>query len=84
MKILTTVANQASTCLWLSQILEIIVYKDADRINHFRGTVDPLNSRIVLLDAKGKVIWFHDRGYSASKISELDRIVRTFKTRSSE
>ncbi len=62
----------------------VTVYRNADDIANFTGTEDPLNSRVVLLDVNGKVIWFHDRGYSASKISELDRVVRDLNVRYSE
>ena len=54
----------------------ITVYKDADIIANYLGTEDPLNARVALLDANGKVIWFHDRGYSATRVSNLDQIVR--------
>lgn len=52
------------------------VYKDAPRIVDFLGNVEPINSRVVLLDAEGRVHWMHDRGYSASKLMELDEQVR--------
>ena len=55
----------------------ITVYKDADIIANFLGTEAPFNARVALLDAEGKVIWFHDRGYSATLMSELDQIVRS-------
>ncbi len=57
----------------------ITVYKDADVIANFLGTEDPLNARVALLDANGNVIWFHDRGYSAKWISDLDRTVRALR-----
>ncbi len=62
----------------------ITVYKDADTITNFTGTADPLNSRVALLDRNGKIIWFHDRGYSASLVSDLDRVVRSLNTSSVE
>lgn len=57
----------------------ITVYKDAGIIADFLGTEDSLNARVVLLDASGKVIWYHDRGYSATVVSDLDRRVRTMQ-----
>ena len=54
----------------------VTVYKDADIVANFLGTEDPLNARVALLDANGKVIWFHDRGYSATRVSDLDQTVR--------
>ena len=53
------------------------VYKDAEMIAQFLGNTKPLNVRVVLVDEEGKIIWFHDRGYSADKAIELDKEVRT-------
>ena len=52
------------------------VYKDAEQIAKFLGNSRPRNARVVLLDYGGKVIWFHDRGFSADKALELDKAVR--------
>lgn len=52
------------------------VYRDAPKIVEFLGNDQPLNGRIVLLDAEGLVNWIHDRGYSAAKLLELDDRVR--------
>jgi hypothetical protein len=35
-----------------------------------------LNARVILLDATGTVIWFHDRGFSPSVAMKLDAKVR--------
>jgi hypothetical protein len=50
---------------------------DADRMKSFTGTEDGNNIRVMLLDASGQVRWIHDRGYSAGKMLELDRLVRS-------
>ncbi len=52
------------------------VYKDASEIARFFGNEKPRNVRVVLLDQKGKVLWFHDRGFSAGKAIELDQLIR--------
>lgn len=54
----------------------ITVYGDANKIVRFTGREKPRNMRVVLLDADGRVIWFHDRGYSPRLVLEIDRIVR--------
>ena len=54
----------------------ITVYADADKIARFLGNTKPRNTRVVLVDEVGKVVWFHDRGYSADKALELDKQVR--------
>lgn len=43
----------------------------ADRLQRFTGNESPRNVRVLLLDAEGRVRWFHDRGYSAGKLLEL-------------
>lgn len=50
--------------------------KSADRLVYFTGNQDSLNSRVMLLDRNGKIVWFHDRGFSASKMEELDAAAR--------
>ncbi|NOT29689.1 MAG: hypothetical protein HOP15_04475 [Planctomycetes bacterium] len=49
----------------------------ARTIVEFTGNEQPRNIRVLLLDQEGRVHWFHDRGFSASKLLELDRSVRT-------
>lgn len=62
----------------------ITVYGDAAKIVEWTGNVLPENGRICLLDETGKVIWFHDRGYSAAKVSELDALVRSLGKKSTD
>jgi hypothetical protein len=49
---------------------------DAEYVKEFTGNTGGNNIRVALLDQTGKVLWFHDRGYSAGKLLELDRFVR--------
>ncbi|MFT5291156.1 MAG: hypothetical protein ACI8QS_000448 [Planctomycetota bacterium] len=44
---------------------------DAKQIVELTGNEKPRNIRVLLLDANGTVRWFHDRGFSASKLLEL-------------
>jgi hypothetical protein len=52
---------------------------DASRITEWTGTERALNGRILLLDAEGTVVWFHDRGYSATHVLALDAKVRALQ-----
>ena len=52
---------------------------DASRITEWTGTERALNGRILLLDAEGTVVWFHDRGYSAAHVLALDAQVRALQ-----
>lgn len=53
----------------------ITVYDDADQIVAFTGNENPRNARVMLLDKDGKVVWFHDEGYSARELLELKSLV---------
>ena len=35
------------------------------------GNENGNNARVMVLDADGTIVWFHDRGYSATKVLEL-------------
>lgn len=54
----------------------ITVYGDAEAIEAFTGTENPMPARVILLDAAGKVLWFHDRGFSPVLLQELDAKIR--------
>lgn len=60
----------------------ITVYgEQAAAIVERTGNTEPRNARVFLLDAKGAVAWFHDRGFSASKLLELDALARSLAPR---
>jgi len=62
----------------------VTVYGEgAERIAKWTGTDRPRNGRVLLLDAQGRVAWFHDRGYSAGKAAELDALARELLVRAS-
>ena len=45
--------------------------KHADQVARFTGTENGRNMRVLLLDCDGVVRWFHDSGYSARVLLEL-------------
>lgn len=49
----------------------VTVYGDAGDIARFTGTEGGSNARVLLLDAEGRVAFFHDRGYSAATLLRL-------------
>ena len=51
----------------------VTVYRDAKKIQRFTGTKDGLPGRVLLLDGEGKVIFYHDRGYSVGSLQTLVR-----------
>ncbi len=49
----------------------ITVYDDGETVQQFTGNQKPLNCRVILLDSSGKVIFFHDRGFSVKALNQL-------------
>lgn len=49
----------------------LTVYDDAATVASFLGNEAPLPARVVLLDAEGRVVFFHDRGYSLKTLLAL-------------
>ena len=50
----------------------ITVYgDDAKKIVSFTGNERPLNARVLVINPEGKVIFFHDRGYSIPALKSL-------------
>lgn len=49
----------------------ITIYADGDVVQAFTGNEQPNNARVVLLDAQGQVIYFHDRGFSVDALNRL-------------
>ncbi|MEE2904666.1 MAG: hypothetical protein VYC39_20220 [Myxococcota bacterium] len=57
----------------------ITVYEDADRIAEFTGNEDELTGRVLLLDKRGIVKFFHDKGFSVKALERLATTVRQLK-----
>ena len=49
----------------------ITIYEDGATVQEFTGNENPNNVRVLLLDKQGKVIYFHDRGFSVLALNEL-------------
>ncbi len=49
----------------------VTLYGDASKVTAFTGNEDGLPGRIVLLDKEGKVVFFHDRGFSLGALKRL-------------
>ncbi|MDH5581666.1 MAG: hypothetical protein OEY33_07150 [Bdellovibrionales bacterium] len=58
---------------WVSVIT---IYKDSEKVINFTGNEKPLNGRVALIDENGKVVYFHDRGYSAKHLLELVKLIK--------
>ena len=49
----------------------ITIYKDGELIQQLTGNTRPLNARVMLLDATGKIEYFYDRGFSVAALNEV-------------
>lgn len=49
---------------------------DAKRLKAFTGDRSDRNARVFLLDRDGRILWYHERGYSARLMAEVDQLAR--------
>ncbi len=54
----------------------VTVYGDGGAIAAFTGNDDGLTGRVLLLDGEGRVMFFHDRGYSVGALQRLQAALR--------
>lgn len=54
----------------------ITIYKGGAEVQEFTGNENPNNARVMLLDKNGRVIYFHDRGFSVPALNELREILK--------
>jgi hypothetical protein len=50
----------------------VTLYGDAAPVARFTGNEDGLPGRVLLLDGEGKVVFFHDRGFSVGTLRRLE------------
>lgn len=53
----------------------ITIYSGGAEVQEFTGNENPNNARVMLLDENGKVIYFHDRGFSVPALNELREVL---------
>lgn len=53
----------------------ITIYSDGDRIQRYTGNQNPNNTRVILLDEQGKVIYFYDRGFSVDALNNVRKLI---------
>ncbi len=60
----------------------VTVYADGGRIQAFTGNENPNNARCLLLDPQGRVVFFHDRGFSVDALNTLREVLAGIEPRS--
>ena len=53
----------------------ITVYRDGATVQAFTGNENPNNARVVLINNKGKILYFYDQGFSVSALNDLRGIL---------
>ncbi|WP_153912596.1 hypothetical protein [Shewanella sp. TC10] len=49
----------------------VTIYEDGEQVQAFTGNENPNNTRVVLLNTEGKIIYFYDQGFSVAALNEL-------------
>ena len=60
----------------------VTIYNDADKVAQFTGNDNGIVGRVVLLDAAGRVQFFHDRGFSVGALERLSQVVADLSQKS--
>jgi hypothetical protein len=60
--------------LWKSVIT---VYNDGETIQAFTGNQRPNNTRVILLNENGTIVYFYDDGFSVAALNQLRRALTT-------
>jgi len=55
----------------------VTVYNDGENIQKFTGNQKPNNARVFLLDKKGMILYFYDRGFSVNALNQVRSILHT-------
>jgi len=53
----------------------ITIYKDGDKIQAFTGNENPNNARVLLINQDGKILFFHDKGFSVSALNSIESLL---------
>ena len=53
----------------------ITIYKDGDAVQQFTGNENPNNTRVVLINRSGEILYFYDRGFSVAALNELKAVI---------
>ena len=54
----------------------ITIYKDGETVQKFTGNQNPNNTRVILIDNTGEILYFYDRGFSVDALNKLKANVK--------
>ena len=53
----------------------VTVYDDGEKIQALTGNENASNTRVVLLDEQGKILYFYDQGFAVAALNEVRAIL---------
>ncbi|MEJ2911836.1 hypothetical protein [Pseudoalteromonas sp. C12FD-1] len=54
----------------------ITIYEDGETVQKFTGNQNPNNTRVILIDSQGKILYFYDRGFSVEALNKFKANVK--------
>jgi hypothetical protein len=54
----------------------ITIYKDGERIQKFTGNQNPNNTRVILMNNTGQILFFNDQGFSVPGLNKLIQSIK--------
>ncbi len=57
----------------------VTLYDDAAPVARFTGTENGLPARVLLVDERGHVVFFHDEGYSLAALGKLEQALASLR-----
>ena len=49
----------------------ITIYKDGEKVQRFTGNERAKTSRVILINDKAEIVYFHDKGFSVDELNKL-------------
>ncbi len=53
----------------------ITIYQHGEQVQAFTGNENPNNTRVVLINDSGKILYFYDRGFSVGALNQLKETI---------
>jgi hypothetical protein len=54
----------------------VTVYEDGNKVQAFTGNENPNNTRVVLLNKEGIILYFYDKGFSVSALNQVRDLLK--------
>ena len=57
----------------------ITVYGDGEKVQAFTGNENAANTRVVLLNKQGQILYFYDQGFSVAALNEMKNVLASHR-----